>query len=383
MESQDRRRFKRRLEDKFFFYSTHNSPYSIFALDINGKILYCNAKAEKLLDLKISSSDKNLQGSIEEPGQEEKFLVFVRKGAQLTLRQLVKETLSGAPLEQCLVSFTNRKGKTIGLYLSAILLKTVTNTPECIAVIASDVSDQELTIRQEAELYNQYILRTERHRIMAQAAVAVAHDLRNLISTTLLSAEILQDNRFNLSPQAKECVETVVGNATAAAEIVGHLLGFTKERLSALEPKKIQDQLKMIVKLITTKCRKQNIVLKTEISDELPPVLIDDSNLRAAFLNLLFNSIEAMQEGGTLTLKCLRGETPQKVLVTIEDTGPGITSEQLNNLGKPFFTTKEEGAGIGFYIAKQIFEYHKAYLEVRTNPNNKGLKISITFPAVG
>lgn len=224
------------------------------------------------------------------------------------------------------------------------------------------------------------IEQTKKISMMGQIASSVIHDLKNVIGTTLVSAEMLLDEQFKLDKDAKECLHVAIRNATVAAGMSSKLMDIVKETPASIVIGKISDPLNDAVHLIRTKCRRQHVILKTEILEQLPYVQLDVVNLRNAFLNLFLNSLDAMPDGGKLIVKSFEDSDSKRVSVIIEDTGAGVDEDHLDKLGTPFFTTKKDGTGIGFYMTKQILEYHNANLKIENLPEKKGLKLTISFP---
>jgi signal transduction histidine kinase len=111
-------------------------------------------------------------------------------------------------------------------------------------------------------------------------------------------------------------------------------------------------------------------MVRREFSPHLPPILGDPPQLKQVFLNLLVNSLQAIDRDGEIGVKtCLREEKKGRVVeVEVRDTGGGIPAEILENIFNPFFTTKQEGTGLGLAIAHKIINQHKGKIEVINQP---------------
>lgn len=232
-----------------------------------------------------------------------------------------------------------------------------------------------------AKKIDEHFRRLERMRILGQLAASIAHDLKNVIGIVSFSAETLS-TKFNLQGEVKEYVDVLHRNAEQAAQIVKDLLDFTKTRVPNLAPGSLNDVLAGSLKLIKTKCMKHKISLTEKLDSNLPPVLLEPFELKGAFLNLLLNSIEAMPDGGSLGVKSEAHPAAKSVAVTIQDNGIGMSEAEIQNIGEPFYTTKPEGSGLGFYITKQILEFHKAQLSLERNKNGSGITVRITFSQI-
>jgi signal transduction histidine kinase len=106
--------------------------------------------------------------------------------------------------------------------------------------------------------------------------------------------------------------------------------------------------------------------------------MIDEASIHAALMNLMLNAIQAMQGGGTLTVKTqVRDDA---LLIAITDTGKGMTDEQVKNVFEPFYTTKAQGMGLGMPYAKKIIEQHQGAIRVESREGH-GTRIEIELPA--
>ena len=122
--------------------------------------------------------------------------------------------------------------------------------------------------------------------------------------------------------------------------------------------------------------QKQNVQVNREIQ-ALPPVQLDQSQFKQALLNLIINGVQAMEDGGTLTVRAK--PLNEGIQIDVEDTGQGIEPEQLDKIFDLFISTKEEGTGVGLTIVKQIIEGHGGRVKVESNPG-QDTKFSISLP---
>ena len=144
----------------------------------------------------------------------------------------------------------------------------------------------------------------------------------------------------------------------------------------------VADELANTLDLIHYQFRKRAVDVRRELAAEARPVLADRQQLRQLFLNLLTNALDAMPQGGTLTLR-LR-PAGAGVVIEVSDTGIGIPPEHLARVTEPFFTTKEEGkgTGLGLAICKRIVQEHGGSLAVESTVGH-GTTVRIELPAEG
>lgn len=129
--------------------------------------------------------------------------------------------------------------------------------------------------------------------------------------------------------------------------------------------------------LVHKHCEKQNIRLKTDYDDDTLMFPIDQARLKQAFLNIITNSIDSMEDGGELYIKVYR--KGRSVRVHIKDTGGGINSDRLQYIFEPFYTTKGEGSGLGLAITHNIISEHNGEIKV-DSIEGEGTEFIIIFP---
>ena len=125
----------------------------------------------------------------------------------------------------------------------------------------------------------------------------------------------------------------------------------------------------------------QNIQIKTALNPEMPQITGDFNQLQQCILNLIFNAADAMPDGGLLTIESAFNPEKELVQIMVADTGSGITKNDLPKIFDPFFSTKEEGQGLGLglSVAYGIISRHKGVIEVKSEPGKKTL-FTITLP---
>jgi signal transduction histidine kinase len=162
---------------------------------------------------------------------------------------------------------------------------------------------------------------------------------------------------------------------------VSNLLGFSRRSPAAFAPVDVAELLRRCILLSEHKLELSRIRLESSIQPGLPAVQGDFNQLQQCVINLVFNAIDAMPQGGTLTLEAQTGDQAQTVCIRVKDTGPGIAPEHLPSIFEPFFTTKSEGHGLGLGLSTVygIVERHHGRIEVRT-PDGGGALFEITLP---
>jgi signal transduction histidine kinase/ActR/RegA family two-component response regulator len=243
----------------------------------------------------------------------------------------------------------------------------------------------------------QTVLQQERLRALGQMASGIAHDINNAISPVALYTESLLENEPNLSPRARSYLETIQNAISDVAATVARMREFYRQRETqlTLTPVRLNGLLQQVIDLSRARWsdmpqqRGTMIQLLTEPAEELPPILGVESEIREALINLIFNAVDAMPEGGTLTLRTKIAENPPPslkasgarcVAIEVADTGLGMDEETRRKCLEPFFTTKgERGTGLGLAMVYGMVKRHGAEIEIESSPG-KGTLMRITFP---
>jgi len=213
------------------------------------------------------------------------------------------------------------------------------------------------------------LIRAEKMTSLGQMAASMAHEINNplggvLIYTKLLAKNVA-DDAFS-KEEALERLSKVESEVGRCSKIVRNLLDFARQSEPAMKLVDMNQVLEQVLSMVGHQARLQNVEVVKEFTSPLPKVMADFDQLQQVFTNLMLNGIQAMPEGGTLTLRT--SAENGKVRVDVEDTGCGIPKEHLNKLGTPFFTTKEKGKGVGLGVAVVygIVERHNGKVSVQS-----------------
>ena len=158
-------------------------------------------------------------------------------------------------------------------------------------------------------------------------------------------------------------------------------LSFARPKELQLEPTHVKEVVYGVIKVIKKEIEKKQINFYTK-STETPNAMIDFEQLEQVVLNLVLNSIQAMPQGGKLSIYTGYLNDINMVFISIKDTGIGIEKENYDKIFEPFYTTKGKGTGLGLAICARIIENHKGYIEVNSI-KGAGTVFTIKLPAVG
>ena len=232
------------------------------------------------------------------------------------------------------------------------------------------------------------ILHQDKMMSLGRLAASMVHEINNPLSGILnylkLMARILgqgplSDDRKEKFQRYLELVET---ETNRCSQIVSNLLSFSRISPPSFGKVKIDELLQRCFLLSRHKLELSNIRIETNIQPDLPPVKGDFNQLQQCVINLIFNAIDAMPEGGTLNLNGHHDASRAVVIVTVRDTGRGIAAQDLPHIFEPFFTTKNEGYGVGLGLSTVfgIMERHKGVVNVKSQPG-EGATFMLELPA--
>lgn len=224
--------------------------------------------------------------------------------------------------------------------------------------------------------------RRDDHLIMlGRLASSLSHEIRNPLNAIFLHTDVLEEELRQPTPDYQELISeslaTIKMEITRVNELVQDYLSLA--RLSSLQREVVDigAMLEEFALEITELLADHSVTLELDLPTDLGQVALHRNTLRRALLNLVHNAIEAMPEGGTLTLSGRRTET--HVHLEVRDTGTGIPEEQLPLLFTPFHTTKPSGTGFGLYVVQEIIVSHDGEIMVSSEPG-VGTMFTVVLP---
>ncbi|HEX4134440.1 MAG TPA: response regulator [Bryobacteraceae bacterium] len=239
-------------------------------------------------------------------------------------------------------------------------------------------------------------LQQERLSALGQMASGIAHDINNAISPVAMYTESLLESEPNLSTRARSYLETTQRAIQDVAATVGRMREFYRQRGTEVvfAPVNMNDLARQVVDLTRARWsdmpQQRGVVVKmrTELASDLPAVLGVESEIRETLTNLIFNAVDAMPEGGMLTLRTIVAApvvsgTGERLHLEVTDTGLGMDEETRHRCLEPFFTTKgERGTGLGLAMVYGMMRRHSAELEIESELGlGTTMRLSFAIPA--
>jgi len=206
------------------------------------------------------------------------------------------------------------------------------------------------------------LILAERLSSLGELTAGVAHELRNPLAGIKINTQILSRKK-DLPEMEKKLLKSTEEGIEKIQKIVDDMLHFAKPKASHFKEEEINEVVEKSLAILQTKLKKGNITSVFERAQGLPRLRIDIHQIQQVLINLMLNSIQAMEKGGTLTIRTF-SENEGRVVVEMRDTGVGIPKPHLKKIFDPFFTTKSEGTGLGLSITLKILEKHGAAIDV-------------------
>jgi signal transduction histidine kinase len=202
------------------------------------------------------------------------------------------------------------------------------------------------------------------------------------LASMLLRVQMLKDDILDLPEyeDVGEKLNSIERQILYGQKVIQRLLKFVGRPGIEKSPENISNLLEESIEIIRPLIKKKGIVLETDIDDALK-ILADTNLIHLVFSDTMMNAIDAMPEGGVLSIISCKDETTQSVNVKIKDTGVGISKETIPFVFEPFFTTKPagKGTGLGLSVAKRIVHDHGGDINIKSKQGS-GTIVSISFP---
>jgi len=360
---------RRAEEEKINFLASivQTIPEGVCSIDLNGAIRSWNDGAEKMLGY----------ASPEIIGKH--------------VSSIIPEKLAGSELENC-ISILNaegyftgyeslrkaKSGEIVPVEITAAALKDKGQNIIGYASIMRDIS--------ERKKMEEDILRTQKLESLGILAGGIAHDFNNLL-TAVLGNISLTKRSVDSDPAAYGILLDAEKALYRAKDLTHQLLTFSKggtpvKRVTSLE--------RLVSDAAEFALRGSNVISKFHVADNLRNIEVDEGQLSQVFYNLIINARQAMPKGGTITIRCGNASIGKNSVpplkkgeyakVSIEDRGSGIPQENLHKIFDPYFTTKQEGSGLGLATSYSIIKNHDGHITVESRPG-MGTTFSIYLPA--
>jgi PAS domain S-box-containing protein len=357
-----------------------SSPDAITVADLNGNIVDCN---KATLDLFGHISRKEIIG--------ENGFKFVAEKDLERLKENVRKTLEQGFTKNIEYTIVAKGGRRFPIEVSASTIRDASSNPKYFVAIFKDITERkhmqekleeysqqlealvEKRTRQLKEAHEQ-IIKSERLAAIGQVAAMIGHDLRNPLTgisgaTYYLKTKLIVE----MNEKNRQMLGLIEKNVEHANKIVTDLMEYSKEtklELTRTTPRSILKETLFLVEI-------PNDVQVRDLTQDKPKITVDSEQMKRVFANLIKNAVDAMPDGGKLTITSKQSDG--NVEITFSDAGTGMTKEVMEKIWTPFFTTKAIGMGLGLPICKRIIEAHGGNISVESILG-KGTTFTVTIP---
>tara|TARA_B100000902_G_C27322147_1_gene925449 strand:+ start:8534 stop:9709 length:1176 start_codon:yes stop_codon:yes gene_type:complete len=225
-------------------------------------------------------------------------------------------------------------------------------------------------------------IESERIGALTMLAAGVAHEIGNPLNSINIHLQLLERKLKKAVPdlyeaELRDLVETSTDEVKRLDHIVDQFLKAIRPSKPQLEPTDVNELLKESMRFLEPEIKDRGLNLTLELRSALPALELDPDQIKQAFYNIVKNATQATTEGGMITIKT--DLTDSHILVTFNDTGEGISAENLSNVFQPYFTTKKSGTGLGLLIIRRIVREHGGDIKISSEVGS-GTSLCLSLP---
>ena len=279
----------------------------------------------------------------------------------------VSKVLAGRlPLAMRETTLVAANGQVVHVQASTSRMRAVGGTVLGAVVTLEDVSDIKALTDQ--------LIRADRLAAMGELTAGVAHEVRNPLGVIRASVQLLEDANSDRA-RVEEAAEVIKQEIDRLDRVIKALLDFGRPSKPTLVRADLNEVIEDVVLFTARFASRSDVAIESQLAEDLPRVLGDPDQLKQVFLNLVTNAVQAMVDGGTITIStCAQNEY---VEVQVADDGPGIAERDLPKVFDPFFTKRAEGTGLGLTIVHRIIDEHDGHIEVESDQSGTVFTVSL------
>lgn len=225
-------------------------------------------------------------------------------------------------------------------------------------------------------------IESERLNAFTLLAAGVAHELGNPLNSLTIHLQLLERRLKKLGKSGEKLLDhldVATGEIKRLDFIISQFLAAIRPTKPQLQKVQVNELVEESLRFLQPELQNAGVKVKLDLRADMPRMPLDANQMKQAFYNLVRNACQAMPKGGTLTVS--GSFTDYEVRLDFEDTGKGITAEQMGNLFQPFFTTRKTGTGLGLLIVRRIVREHGGEIDIESR-EGKGTRVSLWLPLV-
>lgn len=335
----------------------HAIQEGIVVLDGTGQISYANRAAEKMLGFSLDSAEGiAISRYLPDIEWEQIFNLDAQEWSRIVSREIEITYPTHRYLDFYIVPLSDAGEHVQG---AVMILRDIT----------SERHNETATIE------------SERLNAITLLAAGVAHEIGNPLNSLTIHLQLLNRELNELNTEDSEPLNELLSVAQREVErldqIITQFLRALRPSEPRLEQTKINELLAETLDFLKQEIKDRDVLVEVDEASDIPNAQMDRNQIKQAFFNIIRNAIQVMTNGGLL--KITVGSNDRFVFVSFTDTGPGIPTEDIASIFDPYFTTKNEGSGLGLMIVQRIMRDHGGELEVHTVPD-KGTTFTLYIP---
>ena len=264
--------------------------------------------------------------------------------------------------------------RVVRLYMVPIDAQVGHDDSGAYVIVLSDVTEERVSMEERLE--------SERIDSIVRLAAGVAHELGNPLNSLTIHLQLIERKLKNLAKQPdatnlSESLQVCQGEVERLDGIITHFLKAIRPQKLELNELDLLGLVEDVLRVQEAELSNRKLEVKVEVSDDLPTILGDRDQIKQAFFNLIKNAMEAMQSSGSLRI--LARCDDDYVYLQFVDNGSGISEEDLSKVFQAYYTTKEEGHGLGMMIVERIMREHGGHINIESR-KEAGTAITLQFP---
>ncbi len=333
-------------------FIVESSEDAIIGTDLDGVITSWNAGAEKIYGYTAQEAIGRLVNIIIPNDKEEEF------------SKLLAKIRSGESVKHLDTARVKKDGTLINVSITVSPIKDASGELVGASTMARDIT--------ESKKYELEMVRLDRLNLVGQMAAGISHEIRNPMTTVRGFLQLLREK--DNSSQYANHYTLMIEELDQANSIITEFLSLAKNKPSELKKQNLKTLIERIKPLIESDAIKSGINVFLHL-DNVPDFSFNEKEIRQLIFNLVRNAFEAAEQGGNVDISIYA--KAGKVVLAVQDDGPGIEPELIDKIGNPFFTTKDYGTGLGLAVCYNTATRHHAQIDIDTGPT--GTTFSVRF----
>jgi two-component system, NtrC family, sensor histidine kinase PilS len=350
-----------RLDTSDILQSMNNG---LIAFDMTGRVMYLNLAAQNILQLDGAGGGLRYDALFGERGRELSSVIE---------RELTKPS-SGADEE---VSILDLNGVSVPIGLTAVPLHDTDGSRRGIIVNFKDLTEKQKLI--------EMIRQSDRMAAIGELSAAIAHEIRNPLASIGNAVELLAEEIGSRDSQISLLVNVILKESERLQRISSEFLNFARMKTPEIQPVELKKMVGEVLLLIGNDPRKtEEIAIRNKITGN-PVVRFDPDQLRQLMINVIINSLEALDGRGTIDIGVEKNKKKPDggfLRLVIADDGPGFSADAIPSVFEPFYSTKKEGTGLGLALVRKMAVSNHGRVFAR-NRSGGGAEIDLDIPLNG